>query len=184
MSRTFRSRRRPAPRPSRQADIIAFHELTYVCPTQCQAAERLLILLGALDKFTKNITPVGRAMAKSDIVMLLASLAHACRRFPISPRYAKMLSLAQHYDVLAYVASIVAALSVRVRHMSHVTCTASYAGRCRACLTLMKSSQWRKRKMTQQPKRPKTQPSQPQKWCGTSGRLRALLYVHDEICGT
>ncbi|KAK2177101.1 hypothetical protein NP493_617g00010 [Ridgeia piscesae] len=76
-----------------------------------QAAEKLLLLLGALDKVTPvkttrrtkkvrystRITPLGRTMA--------------C--FPVSPRYGKMLSLAHQHNLLPYVVALVAALSVQ-----------------------------------------------------------------------
>jgi ATP-dependent RNA helicase DHX37/DHR1 len=80
--------------------------------TSVQAAEKLLILLGALDKSTKKITAVGRAMAKC-VCDSMVSCVIMCR-FPIAPRFAKMMSLAAHYDVLPFVATVVAAMSVRV----------------------------------------------------------------------
>lgn len=50
------------------------------------------------DQMTSGqITPLGKAMA--------------C--FPVSPRYAKMLSLGHQHDLLPYVVAIVSALSVQ-----------------------------------------------------------------------
>ncbi|KAL5017532.1 hypothetical protein ScPMuIL_007121 [Solemya velum] len=76
---------------------------------QLKAAEKLLVSLGALTPPEKpkrfrdmlkeaitKITPLGRAMAS----------------FPVSPRYAKMLSLGHQHDLLPYVVAMVAALSV------------------------------------------------------------------------
>jgi ATP-dependent RNA helicase DHX37/DHR1 len=61
------------------------------------AAEKLLKLLGALDGSTGRITTLGSAMVK----------------YPVAPRYAKMLCLARHYDCMPYVVAIVAALTVK-----------------------------------------------------------------------
>ena len=61
------------------------------------AAEKLLKLLGALDGSTGRITTLGQAMVK----------------YPVAPRYAKMLCLARHYDCMPYVIAIVAALTVK-----------------------------------------------------------------------
>eukprot|EP00050_Salpingoeca_kvevrii_P021732 m.114735 g.114735 ORF g.114735 m.114735 type:complete len:1207 (-) comp9458_c0_seq1:121-3741(-) len=61
------------------------------------SAEKLLVRLNALDKFDKKITPLGRTMA----------------RFPVAPRYAKMLALAAHYDCSPHIQAIVAALTVK-----------------------------------------------------------------------
>ncbi|XP_041347782.1 probable ATP-dependent RNA helicase DHX37 [Gigantopelta aegis] len=76
---------------------------------QIKAAEKLLTALGALThpdlprsvaemkkESTSTITPVGRAMSK----------------FPVSPRYAKMLLLGEQHDLLPYVITVVSALSV------------------------------------------------------------------------
>ena len=49
------------------------------------------------DTGTGRITTLGQAMVK----------------FPVAPRYAKMLCLARHYDCMPYVVAIVAALTVK-----------------------------------------------------------------------
>lgn len=59
-------------------------------------AEKLLITLGALDKAKKQITELGRTMA----------------RFPLSPRYAKILVVGNQLSCLPYVIAIVCGLSV------------------------------------------------------------------------
>ena len=72
--------------------------------TALQSAEKLLLNLGALEekKTVKGnvnavITPLGRAMAK----------------FPVSPRYAKMLCLGHQERCMEYVIAIVSALTVK-----------------------------------------------------------------------
>ena len=72
--------------------------------TALQSAEKLLMKLGALEekKTVKGnvnavITPLGRAMAK----------------FPVSPRYAKMLCLGHQEGCMEYVIAIVSALTVK-----------------------------------------------------------------------
>ena len=72
--------------------------------TALQSAEKLLMNLGALEekKTVKGnvnavITPLGRAMAK----------------FPVSPRYAKMLCLGHQEGCMEYVIAIVSALTVK-----------------------------------------------------------------------
>ncbi|KAJ2890028.1 putative ATP-dependent RNA helicase DHR1, partial [Coemansia aciculifera] len=59
-------------------------------------AERLLTWLGALDQAKGRITDLGRLMSV----------------FPVAPRFAKMLIVAQQHACLPYVIAIVAALSV------------------------------------------------------------------------
>ena len=72
--------------------------------TALQSAERLLLNVGALEekKTVKGninavITPLGRAMAK----------------FPVSPRYSKMLCLGHQENCMEYVIAIVSALTVK-----------------------------------------------------------------------
>lgn len=62
-----------------------------------RSAEKILKLLGALEKDTGRITTLGRAMAQ----------------YPVAPRYAKMLCLARHYDCLPFIIAIVSALTVK-----------------------------------------------------------------------
>ncbi|KAM9096732.1 probable ATP-dependent RNA helicase DHX37 [Sarcophilus harrisii] len=75
------------------------------------AAEELLMALGALqepqqtgrlkqlqgEKLSRPISPLGRTMAA----------------FPVAPRYAKMLALAQQHECLPYIVTIVAAMTIR-----------------------------------------------------------------------
>lgn len=59
--------------------------------------------MGALDSNTLSITPLGHTMSL----------------LPVSPCYAKMLSLAHQNGCLPYMVIIVAALSVREVFLSH-----------------------------------------------------------------
>lgn len=59
-------------------------------------AEKLLVILGALDQEKKSITELGKTMSL----------------FPLGPRYAKMLIVGNQLDCLPYVIAIVSALSV------------------------------------------------------------------------
>lgn len=68
-----------------------------------QEAEKLLVRLGALSSPSPadcppHITALGRTMA----------------RFPVAPRYAKMLAMGKQHGCLPYIITIVAALSVKV----------------------------------------------------------------------
>ena len=66
-----------------------------------KAAEDLLIALGALETAEKGkasrVTALGKTMAA----------------FPVSPRFGKMLALAEQQDLLVYVVALVSALSVQ-----------------------------------------------------------------------
>ena len=74
--------------------------------THTQSAECRLVQLGALSAVEDSpgssvarITPLGQTMA----------------RFPVAPRYAKMLCLSQQHGCLPYMVALVSALSVKVR---------------------------------------------------------------------
>ncbi|CAK9440435.1 uncharacterized protein LODBEIA_P45350 [Lodderomyces beijingensis] len=60
-----------------------------------QSAERLLVMLGALDGDQKQITELGRKMSW----------------FPLSPRFAKILIIGNQQECLRYIIAIVSALS-------------------------------------------------------------------------
>lgn len=84
--------------------VINFPFPTPPDATALQSAEKLLMNLGALEekKTVKGnvnvvITPLGRAMAK----------------FPVSPRYAKMLCLGHQEGCMEYVIAMVSALTVK-----------------------------------------------------------------------
>ncbi|XP_014283123.1 probable ATP-dependent RNA helicase kurz [Halyomorpha halys] len=73
---------------------------------QLKSAEQRLTYLGALEKTTKKrgedgwigrLTPLGEAMAK----------------FPVAPRFAKMLCLSHQHNLMEYTITLVAALSIQ-----------------------------------------------------------------------
>lgn len=64
--------------------------------SQLAQAERLLRNLGAIEEATGKVTDVGRQLSK----------------YPLSPRFGKILMLAKMNDVLSYAIAIVAALAV------------------------------------------------------------------------
>ncbi|KAI0211448.1 putative ATP-dependent RNA helicase DHX37 [Lamellibrachia satsuma] len=76
-----------------------------------QAAEKLLLLLGALDKITPAKTAKRTKKVKYSTQITPLGRTIAC--FPVSPRYGKMLSLAHQHSLLPYVVALVAALSVQ-----------------------------------------------------------------------
>lgn len=61
-----------------------------------KSAERLLVILGALDRDTKSVTPMGKSMSL----------------FPLSPRFAKILLIGDQAGCLPYIVALVSALSV------------------------------------------------------------------------
>lgn len=63
---------------------------------QLAQAERLLKNLGAIDARTGQVTATGKELIN----------------YPVNPRFGKMLMLGRHYEVLAYVAALVAGLAV------------------------------------------------------------------------
>jgi ATP-dependent RNA helicase DHX37/DHR1 len=68
------------------------------------AAEQLLVELGALkDEKTTS----------GSVQRIVTSLGHKMAKFPVAPRYAKMLILGYQYSCLPYVITLVAALSVK-----------------------------------------------------------------------
>lgn len=79
-----------------------------------QAAENLLISLGALavEQVPRPLSRRGRRKPP-DVVSRITPLGRAMACFPVSPRYAKMLSLGHQQGLLPYVVAVVAALSVQ-----------------------------------------------------------------------
>jgi ATP-dependent RNA helicase DHX37/DHR1 len=67
-------------------------------------AEKLLVLLGALDKTTKQITRLGKTMSE----------------FAVAPRFAKMLCLSRHYDCHRFVLALDAFPSTSLGICSHL----------------------------------------------------------------
>nr|XP_011412430.2 probable ATP-dependent RNA helicase DHX37 [Crassostrea gigas] len=81
---------------------------------QIKAAENLLISLGALavEQVPRPLSRRGRRKPP-DVVSRITPLGRAMACFPVSPRYAKMLSLGHQQGLLPYVVAVVAALSVQ-----------------------------------------------------------------------
>ncbi|XP_016995748.2 probable ATP-dependent RNA helicase kurz [Drosophila takahashii] len=71
---------------------------------QLQAAERRLTVLGALEA-TKS--------EKSDLPPAVTRLGQVISRFPVAPRFGKMLALSHQQNLLPYTVCLVAALSVQ-----------------------------------------------------------------------
>lgn len=77
---------------------------------QIKAAESLLLSLGAVRRVDAKSNRY-KAMLKEKSPVI-TSLGEVMASFPVSPRYAKMLTLAQSYHVVPYAIALVAALSV------------------------------------------------------------------------
>nr|AAQ23562.1 RE43077p [Drosophila melanogaster] len=71
---------------------------------QLQAAERRLIVLGALEVAKTENTDLPPAVTR---------LGHVISRFPVAPRFGKMLALSHQQNLLPYTVCLVAALSVQ-----------------------------------------------------------------------
>ena len=69
-----------------------------------QSAEKLLLNLGALQE---------KKTAKGNVNAVVTPLGRAMAKFPVSPRYAKMLCLGQQESCMEYVIAIVSALTVK-----------------------------------------------------------------------
>ncbi|XP_052798747.1 probable ATP-dependent RNA helicase DHX37 [Mya arenaria] len=90
--------------------IVNFPYPTQPDMEQIRAAENLLISLGAL---TQPQQPKSFKDSKKEATTTITPLGRAMACFPVSPRYAKMLSLGHQHGLLPYVVAIVAALSVQ-----------------------------------------------------------------------
>ena len=69
-----------------------------------QSAEKLLMNLGALEE---------KKTVKGNVNAVITSLGRAMAKFPVSPRYAKMLCLGHQEGCMEYVIAIVSALTVK-----------------------------------------------------------------------
>ncbi|XP_016982362.1 probable ATP-dependent RNA helicase kurz [Drosophila rhopaloa] len=72
---------------------------------QLQAAERRLTVLGALEASTNS--------EKTDLPPAVTRLGQVISRFPVAPRFGKMLALSHQQNLLPYTVCLVAALSVQ-----------------------------------------------------------------------
>lgn len=79
------------------------------CPdtVQLEAAEKRLLILGALEN-VRNYAVIGK-----ELPPLVTKLGRVISRFPVSPRFGKMLSLSHQQNLLPYTVCLVAALSVQ-----------------------------------------------------------------------
>ncbi|XP_077164157.1 putative ATP-dependent RNA helicase DHX37 [Paroedura picta] len=75
------------------------------------AAEELLIALGALREPPRSGRP--RKLQEAKLSSPISPLGATMASFPVAPRYAKMLSLSKQHGCLAYVITLVSALTVR-----------------------------------------------------------------------
>ncbi|XP_075155646.1 putative ATP-dependent RNA helicase kurz [Haematobia irritans] len=74
---------------------------------QLKAAEQRLITLGALEKVSDV------SSSAKEIPPMVTRLGHIISRFPVAPRFGKMLALSHQQDLLPYTVCLVAALSVQ-----------------------------------------------------------------------
>lgn len=72
--------------------------------TALQSAEKLLLNLGALEE---------KKTVKGNVNAVITSLGRAMAKFPVSPRYAKMLCLGHQENCMEYVIAVVSALTVK-----------------------------------------------------------------------
>ncbi|KAH8274869.1 hypothetical protein KR044_001777 [Drosophila immigrans] len=77
---------------------------------QLQTAEQRLSVLGALERSgsSSSATPTDK-----DLPPAVTQLGRVISRFPVAPRYGKMLALSNQFELLPYTVCLVAALSVQ-----------------------------------------------------------------------
>ncbi|XP_013115687.2 probable ATP-dependent RNA helicase kurz [Stomoxys calcitrans] len=73
---------------------------------QLKAAEQRLVILGALEK-------VPETQNSKEVPPIVTRLGHVISRFPVAPRFGKMLALSHQQNLLPYTVCLVAALSVQ-----------------------------------------------------------------------
>ena len=74
---------------------------------QLKAAENRLIILGALEKVPQT------SSTSNEVPPKVTHLGHIISRFPVAPRFGKMLALSHQQNLLPYTVCLVAALSVQ-----------------------------------------------------------------------
>ncbi|XP_062138311.1 probable ATP-dependent RNA helicase kurz [Drosophila sulfurigaster albostrigata] len=79
---------------------------------QLQAAEQRLSVLGALEATAKNSSSSTTDKDK-ELPPAVTQLGRVISRFPVAPRYGKMLALSNQFELLPYTVCLVAALSVQ-----------------------------------------------------------------------
>uniref|UniRef100_A0A0A9YHQ9 Putative ATP-dependent RNA helicase kurz n=2 Tax=Lygus hesperus TaxID=30085 RepID=A0A0A9YHQ9_LYGHE len=75
--------------------------------TQLKVAEQKLTLLGAIQ------SPPSQMSQKDEFSGKLTQLGESMARFPVAPRFAKMLCLSHQHNLLEYTVAVVAAMSVQ-----------------------------------------------------------------------
>ena len=75
---------------------------------QLAAAEQRLIILGALEKMEDSSSSAGKKLPP-----VVTKLGRVMSRFPVAPRFGKMLALSHQQQLLGYTVCLVAALSVQ-----------------------------------------------------------------------
>ncbi|KAM8720899.1 hypothetical protein ACLKA7_006874 [Drosophila subpalustris] len=80
---------------------------------QLQAAEQRLSVLGALEQATGSGAGAGAGNKDKDTPPAVTKLGRVISRFPVSPRFGKMLALSNQQQLLPYTVCLVAALSVQ-----------------------------------------------------------------------
>lgn len=78
---------------------------------QLMAAERRLIILGALESTNKDC--IEPSAEKNSCPPPVTRLGRVISRFPLSPRFGKMLALSHQQNLLPYTVCLVAALSIQ-----------------------------------------------------------------------
>ncbi|KAH8387632.1 hypothetical protein KR093_008319 [Drosophila rubida] len=78
---------------------------------QLQAAEQRLCVLGALESSSNSSS--SSSTNEKDLPPAVTQLGRVISRFPVAPRYGKMLALSNQFQLLPYTVCLVAALSVQ-----------------------------------------------------------------------
>lgn len=97
-------------------NIINFPFPTSPSIESLTAAEDFLVKMGALDEVKTSVSITGRKAT------ILTQLGHIMAQFPVSPRYARMLSYAYN-ELLPYVIAIVAGLTVQEIFLNSIPST-------------------------------------------------------------
>ncbi|XP_068158591.1 probable ATP-dependent RNA helicase kurz [Drosophila tropicalis] len=80
---------------------------------QLQAAEHRLCVLGALEASSTSSSSSSTSASIKDLPPAVTQLGKVISRFPVAPRFGKMLALSHQQQLLPYTVCLVAALSVQ-----------------------------------------------------------------------
>ncbi|KAI1292042.1 putative ATP-dependent RNA helicase kurz [Halotydeus destructor] len=121
-------------------DIDNVHNFPFPTPPSSealQAAESRLVTLGALEPESRKL-PSRNGMTK----MKLTPLGKVMSKFPLSPRYSKMLSVA-YPEIQSYIIAITSAFTVQEVFLSHVDTNKSFEASDEALVKLNKrKAEW------------------------------------------